>query len=103
MLQPWPMASPSEPPEPSQVAGVVPAPEPSLALLRRSDYRLVRTLLSLFMTGFLLLDAVVPIGVVASGAAAAVVPTPSARAHRTLNSVAWLRRIRSVAAHATAR
>jgi len=54
------MASPSEPPEPSQVAGVVPAPEPSLALLRRSDYRLVRTLLSLQHThasGALRVDA----------------------------------------------
>ena len=41
------MASPSEPPEPTPLAGLVPAPEPSLALMRRSDYRLVRTLLSL--------------------------------------------------------
>jgi hypothetical protein len=41
------MVSPSEPPEPTQPAGIVPAPEPSIALLRRSDYRLVRTLLSL--------------------------------------------------------
>jgi hypothetical protein len=54
------MASPSEPPEPSQVAGVMPAPEPSLALLRRSDYRFVRTLLSLQHTranGALRVDA----------------------------------------------
>ncbi|MDB4987284.1 MAG: hypothetical protein JWN04_2462, partial [Myxococcaceae bacterium] len=41
------MVSPSEPPEPTPPAGLVPAPEPSIALLRRSDYRLVRTLLSL--------------------------------------------------------
>lgn len=47
MLQPLPMASPPEPPEPSPQPGLVPAPEPSPALRRRSDYRLVRTLLSL--------------------------------------------------------
>lgn len=54
------MASPSEPPEPREPAGVVPAPEPSLALLRRSDYRFVRTLLSLQHTrasGALRVDA----------------------------------------------
>lgn len=45
------MASPLEPPQPCQPAGLVPAPEPSPALLRRSDYRLVRTLLSLQHTG----------------------------------------------------
>ena len=54
------MASPHEPPEPSQPAGLVPALEPSTALLRRSDYRLVRTLLSLQHTrasGALRVDA----------------------------------------------
>lgn len=43
-----------------QVVGLVPAPEPSLALLRRADYRLVRTLLSLQHTrasGALRVDA----------------------------------------------
>lgn len=60
VLQPWPMASQSEPPEPSQPASLVPAPEPSPALMRRSDYRLVRTLLSLQHTrasGALRVDA----------------------------------------------
>jgi hypothetical protein len=54
------MASQHEPPEPSRLAGLVPAPEPSPALLRRSDYRLVRTLLSLQHTrasGALRVDA----------------------------------------------
>ncbi|MET0343475.1 MAG: DUF4388 domain-containing protein [Polyangiales bacterium] len=41
------MATPPEPPEPSLPPGLVPAPQPSPALRRRSDYRLVRTLLSL--------------------------------------------------------
>jgi len=54
------MASQPEPPEPSHAAGLVPAPEPSPALMRRSDYRLVRTLLSLQHTrasGALRVDA----------------------------------------------
>ena len=54
------MASPLEPPEPCQPVGLVPAPEPSSALMRRSDYRLVRTLLSLQHTrasGALRVDA----------------------------------------------
>jgi hypothetical protein len=54
------MASLPEPPDSSQLAGLVPAPEPSLALLRRADYRLVRTLLSLQHTrasGALRVDA----------------------------------------------
>ena len=54
------MASPSEPPDPSQPVGIVPALEPSPALMRRSDYRLVRTLLSLQHTrasGALRVDA----------------------------------------------
>jgi hypothetical protein len=54
------MASQPEPPEPSEAAGLVPAPEPSPALRRRSDYRLVRTLLSLQHTrasGALRVDA----------------------------------------------
>lgn len=45
------MATPSEPPEPWKAAGLVPAPEPNPLLRRRSDYRLVRTLLSLQHTG----------------------------------------------------
>jgi thioredoxin-like negative regulator of GroEL len=54
------MASQPEPPEPSHPARLVPALEPSPALLRRSDYRLVRTLLSLQHTktsGALRVDA----------------------------------------------
>ncbi len=54
------MASLPEPPDSSQVAGLVPAPEPSLVLMRRADYRLVRTLLSLQHTrasGALRVDA----------------------------------------------
>ncbi|HEX5658852.1 MAG TPA: DUF4388 domain-containing protein, partial [Polyangiales bacterium] len=54
------MASQPEPPDSSQVAGLVPAPEPSLVLMRRADYRLVRTLLSLQHTrasGALRVDA----------------------------------------------
>jgi len=54
------MASPLEPPEPCKPIGLVPAPEPSSALMRRSDYRLVRTLLSLQHTrasGLLRVDA----------------------------------------------
>lgn len=45
------MASPPEPPKPCQAAGLVPAPEPNPSLRRRSDYRLVRTLLSLQHSG----------------------------------------------------
>jgi hypothetical protein len=54
------MASQPEPPDSTQVAGLVPAPEPSLVLMRRADYRLVRTLLSLQHTrasGALRVDA----------------------------------------------
>lgn len=54
------MASLPEPPDSSEVAGLVPAPEPSLVLMRRADYRLVRTLLSLQHTrasGALRVDA----------------------------------------------
>jgi tetratricopeptide (TPR) repeat protein len=54
------MASEPEPPEPSLPVGLAPALEPNPALMRRSDYRLVRTLLSLqhtHATGALRVDA----------------------------------------------